>query len=130
VDLTIISPPDLHPTVGYSHAIRHGNYVFVAGQTALDRDGKLVGQGDMHAQAIQVFANLKAVLEAAGSGLDRIVKTTTFMTDLEQRPAFSKVRQELFEPLGYYPPNTLVEVSRLFLPDMLVEVEAIAVCDR
>ncbi len=125
----VIRPETVHPTSGYSHAVRHGNTVYVAGQVAQDRQGNLVGKDDIAAQAEQVYRNLQAVLEAAGSGLDRIVKMTTYTTSLEYRPAIREVRGRFFGPLNYDPPNTFVVISSLATPDYLLEVEAIAVVE-
>lgn len=122
----VINPPNHHPTTGYSHAVRHGDTVYVAGQVAQDASGKLVGKDDPLAQAVQVLENLRLVLEASGSGLDRILKLTTYTTRLEYRDAIREARARVFGPLGYFPPNTFVVIQSLATPDYLVEIEAIA----
>jgi len=123
----VIRPANVHPATGYSHAWKVGNTIYVAGQVALDREGRLVGPGDFEAQAIQVFENLKAVLEAAGAGLENVVKTTVFLTHFAHRDKFREVRARYFkEP---FPASTLVFVESLAQPDWLIEVEAIAVVD-
>jgi len=123
----VIRPPNVHPATGYSHAWKVGNTIYVAGQVAVDREGRLVGPGDFEAQAVQVFENLKAVLEAAGAGLEHVVKTTVFLTHFAHRDKFREVRARYFkEP---FPASTLVFVESLAQPDWLIEVEAIAVVD-
>jgi reactive intermediate/imine deaminase len=120
-----IQPTTTHPTTGYSHAVvTEGALVHVSGQVAFDRERKLVGRGDIAAQALQVYANLKAVLEAAGSGLERIVKLTVYITDPRFTPAVREARSKyLKEP---YPASTLVVVAGLAEPELLVEIEAVA----
>jgi len=122
----IIAPNTVHPTKGYSHAIRSGDLVFVSGQVSQDKAGAVVGVGDAAAQADQVFKNLKAVLEAAGSGLDLILKTTVLTTKLEYRPAITEAREKYFGPLSRFPASTFMVVSSLALPEWLIEIEAVA----
>lgn len=122
----IIAPNTVHPTKGYSHAIRSGDLVFVSGQVSQDKTGAVVGVGDAAAQADQVFKNLKAVLEAAGSGLDLILKTTVLTTKLEYRPVINEAREKYFGPLGRFPASTFMVVSSLALPEWLIEIEAVA----
>jgi enamine deaminase RidA (YjgF/YER057c/UK114 family) len=100
--------------------------VVVAGQVALDPAGNIVGIGDFAAQATQVFENVSAALTAAGSSLAQLVKLTTFFTDMTHVPAFRSVRDRFLDP-AHLPASTLVEVSQLFRPEFLIEVEAIAV---
>jgi reactive intermediate/imine deaminase len=123
----IIKLESVHSTegVGYSHAAKAGNTVYIAGQIALDADGNLVGKGDIEAQTLQVYANLQAILEELGSGLDDIVKMTTYLTNRSQLEAFRRVRDRFFS--DSFPPNTLLFVSGLAQPDYLVEIEAVAV---
>lgn len=113
----------------FPHAVsvRGGRVIFVSGQLALDKDGTIVGKGDMRAQLRQVGENLKASLEAAGATLDDIVKTTTYVTDMEAFFGCMDVRREY---LGVaFPTSTTVEVSRLADPDMMIEIEATAIVD-
>jgi reactive intermediate/imine deaminase len=119
--------PDGSPPVnGYSHAVRFsGALVAVSGQVPLDATGAVVGAGDAEAQVRQVFANLATALNAAGSGLDRVVKLGVYLTDLADLPAFRAVRDELFDPAAP-PASTLVQVSALVHPDFRVEIEALA----
>jgi reactive intermediate/imine deaminase len=121
----LVNARSVHPTTGYSHAVKVGNTVYVAGQVAKDKDGNLVGKGDIHAQAEQVFANLKAVLADAGCTMNDIVKLTTYTTNLAFRPAIAEARKRYFS--DYFPPNTFVVISSLAEPDFLLEIEAIAV---
>lgn len=122
---TIVSPPTVHKTTGYSHAIRCGNTLYISGQVAQDMNGKLVGPGDIKAQGEQVYANLKAIVESCGGTMDSIVKITTYVTSLAYRPALAEVRSRFFstEP----PASTFVVISSLADPGYLVEVEAVAV---
>jgi len=122
----IIAPKTVHPTKGYSHAIRTGDLVFVSGQVSQDTTGAVVGVGDPKVQADQVFQNLKAVLEAAGSGLDLIVKTTVLTTKLEYRPVINEARERYFGPTGRFPASTFMVVTSLALPEWLIEIEAVA----
>lgn len=101
-----------------------GNTIYVSGQIAYDPDGKLVGEGDMKAQTRQVFENIQRVLESAGSGLEDIVKITTYITDGSKFMDMLAVRSEIF---GNDPPaSTAVVVAALAFPALLIEVEAIA----
>lgn len=119
-----VSAQGLAHSSAYSHAVRAGDLVVVSGQVARDADGRLVGQGDVAAQTRQVFANLDAVLRAAGCGPDDVVKLTVFVTDRSARAAVSRVRDEIFtEPR---PASTFLVVAGLADPDLLVEIEALA----
>jgi 2-iminobutanoate/2-iminopropanoate deaminase len=110
----------------YSYGIRTGNIVWIAGQVPRDGAGLLVGVGDIEAQAVQVFENVKAVVEAAGGTMDDVVQTTTYITDRPYREAVNEVRNRYFRgPL--FPTATLLIISGLGVPEYLVEMEAIAV---
>ena len=121
----IATDPDPYAPYKISQAIRHGDLVYVSGQAAIDGSGALVGVGDFDAQAEQAFRNLQRVLDAAGSGLDRIVKVTIFLTDMAANfPKIVDLRGRWFsEP---YPADTIVEVTSLALPELEIEIEAIA----
>ncbi len=121
----IIKPETVHPTTGYSHAVRAGNTLYISGQVAQDREGNVVGRGDIAAQAAQVYANLKAVVEAAGGTLGDIVKLNTFTTSLAYRPAIAEARAKYWQ--SDWPASTFVVISSLAGPDFLVEIEAVAV---
>jgi enamine deaminase RidA (YjgF/YER057c/UK114 family) len=122
---TIVAPPTVHKTTGYSHAIRSGSTLYISGQVAQDTNGKLVGPGDITLQGEQVYANLKAIIESCHGTMDNIVKLTTYVTDLAFRPALAGIRSRYFptDP----PAATFVVISSLAEPGYLVEVEAIAV---
>jgi 2-iminobutanoate/2-iminopropanoate deaminase len=128
-----VTSKTLGPTFGmYSHGMiaPGGELVVVAGQVGADRAGKLIGPGDVVAQTRQAFENVRAVLEAAGSGVRQIVRFQTFLTHAADIEGFMQARKELFPryfPDGVYPPNTLLVVSRLVVPELLVEIEAMAV---
>ena len=123
----ISTEPDPFEAYRISQAIRVGDLVFTSGQAAIDLDGSLVGIGDFDAQAEQVFANLSAVLEAAGSDLDRVVKVTIFLTDMGNFPKIVALRERYFSQP--WPADTIVEVSSLALPELEIEIEAVALAD-
>ena len=111
----------------FSHstdAVRVGDLLFVSGCVAVDESGTVVGIGDVVAQARQVFANIGLVLAAAGAGFGDIAKVTIFLTNVDDRARINPVREEFFGEAR--PASTLVEVSRLVLPEFLIEVEAVA----
>ena len=120
----IIQPKTVHGTTGYSHAVRAGNTLYISGQVALDKENKLVGQGDIAAQAAQVFANLKAVVEAAGGSVHDVVKLTTYTTSLAYRPAIAQERFKVWQ--SDWPASTFIVVASLAAREYLVEIEAIA----
>jgi len=109
----------------YNLAVVHGGVVYVAGQVAVDDVGELVGEGDALAQARRVYANIDAVLRAAGSDLSRLLKVTVFLTDMANLEAASQARREVV-PRDAYPASTAVEVRSLADPRWLIEVEAVA----
>ena len=123
---TSYAAPSLSTPPGYSHAMSAGGLLFVSGQVALDAHGTVVGVDDMAAQTRQVFRNLGAVLEAAGASFADVVKLTYFVRDINAIAAIRAARDEFIDTANP-PASTLVEVSRLFMPDLLVEVEAVAV---
>ena len=123
-----MNPSSLPAPPGYSQVavITGGEWIVIAGQVALDQRGAVVGPGDFAVQAEQVFRNLMHALEAAGAGPRNLVKLTTFVTDISQLPAFRRARDQFLDP-AHPPASTLVEVARLFRPEFLIEVEALAV---
>jgi enamine deaminase RidA (YjgF/YER057c/UK114 family) len=125
-----INPPELGSPPGYSQIVdvSANRIVFIAGQTALDRDGNVIGKGDFAAQATQVFANLTHALRATGCTAANVVKLTVFMTDMNNLGAYREARNRFFASVTppAAPAVTLVEVSRLYGPDFLIEIEAIA----
>ncbi len=110
----------------YSHGIKVGDTLYIAGQVALDEELRLVGPGDAEAQARQTWKNIQKVVEAAGGKLTDVIKVTTFVADVADMDAIQKVRRELF-PDGDYPIATMVQAAKLGLPGLLLETEAIAV---
>jgi reactive intermediate/imine deaminase len=113
------------PFSHYTDAVRAGDLLFVSGCVALDADGNLVGEGDVVAQTRQVFENIGLCLTAAGASFADVVKVTTFLMNIDDRPAVNEVRKQVFGAAK--PASTLVEVSALVLPEFLIEVEAVAV---
>ncbi|MES2940746.1 MAG: RidA family protein [Pseudomonadota bacterium] len=109
----------------YSYAVRTGELVWISGQIARNAAGELVGQGDIRAQAVQVFENIKAAVEAAGGTMADVVSTTTYITERPQREVVTEIRHGYF-PGPDHPCNTLLIVSGLGLPEYLVEIEAVA----
>lgn len=127
-DVSLFNPKTLHKPNGYSHVaeVSRGKLVFIAGQVALDRQGNLVGKDDYAAQTRQVFENLKEAVEAAGGTLRDIVKLNYFCVDLSHLPEIRSVRESFFDR-DRLPVSTAVEVRRLFRPDTLIEIEAVAI---
>ena len=125
-----LNPPDLGPPPGYSQVVevRAGRILFIAGQTALDRDGTLVGKDNFGAQVDQVFRNLGAALEAVGCTAANLVKLTVFLRDMENLGAYREARNHFFASVNppAAPAVTLIEVSKLYGPDFLIEIEAVA----
>jgi 2-iminobutanoate/2-iminopropanoate deaminase len=123
----VIRPSTVHATTGYSHAWKSGNTVYISGQVSQDKDGNVVGKGDIAAQAAQVLSNLKNVVEAAGGTMHDIVKITVFTLDLAYRPAIADARTKYWQ--SDWPASTFLVISSLASPDYLLEIEAIAVIE-
>jgi 2-iminobutanoate/2-iminopropanoate deaminase len=117
-------PGQAEPIGHYTDAVRVGDLLFVSGIVPVDDQGRLVGGDDVVAQARQVFANMGAVLAAAGASFADVAKVTTFLTDIDDRRHINPVRQEAFGETR--PASTLVEVSGLAVPGAKIEVEAVA----
>jgi len=129
----IFSPQTLSPPAGYSHIakINKGALVYIAGQVAVDASGKLIGEGNFEAQSEQVFRNLKAAVEAAGGTVADIVKTNVYIVDTvdgAELPKFRAIRDRYINTESP-PASTLVYISRLARPGLLVEIEAVAAVD-
>ncbi len=110
----------------YSHGVRVGDTLYVAGQVALDAELRLIGPGNAEAQARQTWTNIKMIVEAAGGKVTDVVRITTYLADLADMDAIHKVRREFF-PDGDFPVATVCQVAKLGLPGLLLEAEAIAV---
>ena len=123
-----INPPTLVKPNGYTHVVvaPDGRTVYVAGQVAFDSTGQLVGGSDFQAQAERVFENLRRALASVGGSLDDVVKTTTFVTQEQYVPMLREIRGKYLDS-ARPPANTLVVVSSLARPNLLIEIEAVAV---
>ena len=126
MDLKRVSTePDPYEPYRISQGMRVGELLFVSGQAAIDERGQLVGVGDFDAQAEQAFRNLERVLEAGGSSLRDVVKVTIFLTDMSNFARIVDLRGKWFsEP---YPADSIIQVSALALPELDIEIEAVAV---
>jgi enamine deaminase RidA (YjgF/YER057c/UK114 family) len=121
-----IAPPGVAPSVGYTHVVSGtGRLVAISGQIALDEAGEVVARGDAEAQARQVFENLRRCLSAAGATFDNVIKLTCFVTDMASLPAVRRVR-DTFVDTARPPASTAVQVTALFRPELLVEIDALA----
>jgi reactive intermediate/imine deaminase len=119
-----INPDGLTKPTSYSHVVKVGNLLFIAGQVAFDSAGNLVGENDMKAQVRQVLENLKTALASQKADFSNVVKINIFTTDVEAFLGSAEVRAEYFK--GHPPASTLVQIERLARPGLLVEIEAIA----
>jgi enamine deaminase RidA (YjgF/YER057c/UK114 family) len=131
-DIKIYNPDELGRPLGqYSQItrVKASEFLFIAGQVATDRDGKLIGADDFDAQCAQTFANIETALRSAGAGWGNVVEFTTFLVHSQDIPKFMKFRLREFPRMfanGAYPPNTLLMVDRLVREELLVEVQTVA----
>lgn len=124
----IVIKPDPYEPFRPAQGYRVGDLLFISGQAAIDRNGRIVGVGDFDAQAKQAFENLDCVLQAGGSSLKNVVKVRIFLTDMCNFDKIVELRGKWFT--APHPADTIVEVSSLVSPDAMIEIEAMAVADK
>ena len=124
----IIAPDNLHRPFGYAHAIQIEKTLYISGQVPLDMELKSFGEGDIAAQTEQVYANMEKVVKSAGGSMRNIVMLNIYCTDLDAYDKHTRsVRKKYFG--DYYPATTAVEIRRLYRPEYMIEIEAVAVLD-
>ena len=124
-----IDLPAVGPALGhYAQAVQAGDFLYISGQLALDREGNLVGAGDVTAQTTKIFDSIRQLLAHVGATPADLVKVGVFLTNMDDRPKITPLRQEFTKPAR--PASTLVEVSALAVPGALIEVEAVALLPR
>jgi enamine deaminase RidA (YjgF/YER057c/UK114 family) len=131
-DIKLINPESLGKPLGqYSHMtrVKASEFLFIAGQLGVDKDGKMAGDASFDAQCVQTFTNIEAALKSAGAGWGNVVQFTTYLVHSQDIPDFMKFRLREFPRMfanGAYPPNTLLMIDRLVMESALIEVQAVA----
>ena len=122
--IRIKTNPDPYKNFRIAQAYRVDNIIYVSGQASLNLEGEVIGAGDFEAQAKQTFVNLQRLLELGGSDLSKVIKVTIFLTNMKNFDTILSLREKYFSPP--YPADTIIEVSQLALPELEIEIEAIA----
>jgi len=125
--IQIKTEPDTYAPFNISQAYQVGDLIFISGQASIDKNGDVVGVGNFDKQADRTFENLEWVLKAAGSDLSKVIKVNIYLTNISNFEKIVNLRKKYFS--APYPADTIVEVSALAIPELEIEIEAIALCD-